>query len=646
MLLFGENHTVSISLHPGVDEAVSLAARDLQRDLRTVSGRTDGFDVLYESYTSASVISIEITDGEPESYSVEITDAGVSIKGGDTLGAVYGIYAFSRLVLGFPPMHPLTGFRPPVKSSLAARAEKFCSRPHSVKLRGWLFNDEVAEECAAGAKEKNPFLSISAHPSVIDRVLECALRLEINLIIPPSVNMEDAAEERLVSAICRRGLSVSQPQHEPLGVSCSVAREFVAAHGKFGESASFVTNRARMEELWRSYAKKWARYGDKVVWQMGLRGAEGQSAWQTDTAMPEGSADRGAVISEAIAAQRDIIGRVLGKRDFRSMVTLRPEEAELYRAGRLSIPVSTVLLFGDIGLSQMHGDDFYNAEHGSERACGVYYQKEYKGTGPRLCEGCDPHKMAFFYSEAAKRGSLDCAILNASDLRAQHLCAELSSMLSDDPTRLPVRTALRRIFKPVFDKEADIVLDLYLEYFSAFADLGSMELIRLCNKHGLSYHGYGRLLFPEFSATDGELCEIARALMLDLSHLSDYATAVAKIAQGEKKFAELVDKMGAVEHHLSPEALSYFKKFIRLPATYMMHLSRFTVAVYEMMNAFNSASAEAARNKCISAVGAILDERKILADKDTPQLDDERLDLRNLQALVEQAHKTISSRKR
>ena len=450
------------------------------------------------------------------------------------------------------------------------------------------------------------------HTDALNRVLECALRLEINLIIPSSfVDIMNPAEAELVEAVCKRGLYISQHHVEPLGVSYFAAEEYVKAHGKFGERVSFVSNRSRMEEIWRVYAKEWAKYGDRVVWQLGLRGKADQAVWHADPRIPLENSERGRIISDAIATQHSIISEVLGRESFPSTVTLWFEGAELYGGGHLTLPEDTTVVFSDVGLSQLFGDDFYTTRRDPERRYGIYYHVGYWSMGPHLCDGCDPHKMAFSYSEAKKRDSLSYALLNVSNVRPLHLGAELSSKLLDDPT-LSARTALRRIFKPIFGTAADIVLDLWDEYFAAFADLGSTELMRLCNRYGFSYHRYGRLLFPEFPATDGELCDIARALMSDSSHLTDYVTAAARLEQSEKKFAAVLDRMTATERHLTPEALEYFRKFMKFPALYMMRLTRFTLSVWEMMNTLDEHEMRAAHDRGVASMKSILEERKIL----------------------------------
>ncbi len=620
MLLFNKTTTACISLHPGVPDAIAMAAKSLQRDFRILSGHTHGFEIVHENETAPGSVSVEIEKGEPESYRIEITENAVRIVGGDTLGAVFGVYAFSGRVLGFSPMHPLTEVYPERPESLTAAPQVIRSGERRVKFRGWFLNDEdLLGDFRGGGGKRDidyPFYQSVMRTDVLDMILECALRLEINLIIPSSfVNIDNPAEEALVEAVCRRGLYISQHHVEPMGVSYFSAADYVKKNGRRGETVSFITNRGRMEELWRYYAKKWAKYGDRVVWQLGLRGKADQAVWKADKNVPMSPEGRGEIISDAISTQRAIIEEALGHGDFHSTATLWMEGAALYGAGHLRIPADTAVIFSDIGMSQMFGDDFYVTERKPGHRYGIYYHIGFWGMGPHLAEGCDPHKMAFSYSEAAKRDSLYYSILNVSNLRPLHIGAELNARLLENP-ELSARTGLRRIFKPIFGDAADVVLDLYDEYFAAYADLGTMELVGLCNRHSFDYHPYGRLLFPEFPSTDGELHEIGQCLLRDKTHLCDYATVTEKLRESESRFAAVLEKMTAMESRLPERSREYFRRFIKFGAFYMMKLTRWTISVYEMMTAVSEEGRTAALETGVAAMESILAERRILEQGD------------------------------
>ncbi|MBO7169644.1 MAG: hypothetical protein J6W28_00530, partial [Clostridia bacterium] len=102
MLLFNPSSDITICLTKDAPDAVRLAACDLQRDLRRLAGRENGFPVVSEA--SSPCVTVETAVGETESYSVSVDERGVHIIGGDTLGPVFGSYAFEHKCLGILPV--------------------------------------------------------------------------------------------------------------------------------------------------------------------------------------------------------------------------------------------------------------------------------------------------------------------------------------------------------------------------------------------------------------------------------------------------------------------------------------------------------------------------------------------------------------
>ena len=119
--LFDKERTASIFVERS-DEAIMLAVSDLVRNLRDLAGRNDGFE-LAENGT----IRILTKAGESESYSVEITDSEVAVTGGDTLGTVFGIYAFATKILGITPTYRLTDLFPTPRAKMELEPTVFKS---------------------------------------------------------------------------------------------------------------------------------------------------------------------------------------------------------------------------------------------------------------------------------------------------------------------------------------------------------------------------------------------------------------------------------------------------------------------------------------------------------------------------------------
>ena len=227
MLLFDQTHGCGIALYENAPESVCLAARDVLDNLcRLAPGRK--FDLDPEG-----IVSVRETGGEAESYTVRVEKGGVFIDGADELGCIYGLYAFSRM-LGVSPAYRLTDRFPDPKESLDLAEGVSVSPTRRVRFRGWFLNDEdLLSDFKGGGGKRTidyPYYGHVIRPEVLDLVLETALRLEMNLIIPSSfVDVFNPAEEALIEGSVRRGLYVSQHHVEPMGVSYFSARRVKVA---------------------------------------------------------------------------------------------------------------------------------------------------------------------------------------------------------------------------------------------------------------------------------------------------------------------------------------------------------------------------------------------------------------------------------
>ena len=107
MQLFDRNMTAGIVLAENLPESVLLAAKDLQRDLRRLSGQEDGFAITRDPGGAECICVGILPSGEAESYRICVEKDKVEIQGADARGAVYGIYRFCQEYLGILPVSRL-----------------------------------------------------------------------------------------------------------------------------------------------------------------------------------------------------------------------------------------------------------------------------------------------------------------------------------------------------------------------------------------------------------------------------------------------------------------------------------------------------------------------------------------------------------
>ena len=622
MKLFDNLVSADIVLKNGAAEAVRLAAQDLQRDLRRISGKVEGFDISERSLGKSAIFIDTVVGGESEFYTVCVDDNSVRITGSDALGTVFGIYAFSTKCLGVLPMYRWVDIFPESRESMELLPQTFSSAKRPVRFRGWFINDEdLLTDFRGGAGKRYidyKFYDKVIRTDVIDMVLETALRMEINLIIPSSfVDIDNPPERDLVEAVVRRGMYITHHHTEPVGVSFFTAENYLKKRGLEGEAVSFVTNRERMEEIWRYYVEKWAVYGEHVVWQLGLRGKADRAVWQHDPSVPDSASVRGAIISDAIATQHRIIAEALGRDDFYSTATLWMEGAELYGKGYLTVPKNTVIIFSDIGFSQMFGDDFFVTKRNEKDLYGIYYHVGYMQEGPHLVEGCDLHKMTFSYRQAYNQGSLFYSILNVSNLRPLHFSAWFNSKLLSSPATLDTDVAMNEMLRDIYGDNGAQVKLLTDEYYSSIADMGAQELKKRCTKWNFYYHEYGKLPFPLFPATDGALRYTGRYVMLGNEDGWDNDECyIGELRQSVQKWEALYAKLERFEERLTDDSRLYFDKFLKFETLYMMQLTRWRIAVGDMMRSESADERQDSFDKATGSLESILTERKILETGD------------------------------
>ena len=100
------------------------------------------------------------------------------------------------------------------------------------------------------------FYGITVAESVMDRVVETALRLKINLVIPASfLDIDNPPEKALADCVARRGIFLSQHHIEPLGLSHFTFENYCKKFQKDGQY-SYIHNPETLIEGWKYYAEK------------------------------------------------------------------------------------------------------------------------------------------------------------------------------------------------------------------------------------------------------------------------------------------------------------------------------------------------------------------------------------------------------
>lgn len=416
---------------------VRLAVNDLREDFERVLGQ--GGRIVGEQEPADVVVAIDPSIGGPEQWVRKVSRDGVTIVGSDALGAVYGIYALSGTELGVDPLWFWKDMPPAPRKDVRLEIGRTESSEPIFRYRGWFVNDEDLltewQEPSGPRFIRYPFYSQVISLDVADRIHEAILRCGGNLVIPASfVDVMNPPEAALVRRAARRGLYVSQHHIEPLGVSHFGYENYWERKGE-PKPFSYGDDPESVKEVWRAFANKWVQLaGDRVVWQLGLRGSGDTAIWNSDESVSR--ADAGRFISQAIAQQWELVRAVDPRPTPPATTTLWLEGAELMRQGQLTFPKGVTIVFADHGATQQLQADFHETSRTPNRTYGVYYHVAFWSSGPHLLQGTQPGRVKDVFDQLIEKGDTHYAIINVCNVR-EHVLGIQAAM-----------TAMRRPWTP------------------------------------------------------------------------------------------------------------------------------------------------------------------------------------------------------
>ncbi len=504
-------------------ECIGLACRDLAADFaRTGTPQPETEQTLCVQPGTVSVGTAEDAafvqavrpyfaqlPAAAEAYALCILPDRILVLGADKRGALWGVYRISRM-LGVP--EAVRFLTAPVQPCSELEEGVYTDCPQ-LRFRGWFINDEdllCRWHDSGGFRHMDyPCYHSIADVSSMEPIVETALRMGINLMIPGSfIDIDDPYQEALVALCVRRGLYVSQHHVEPLGVSHFTWPDYWLRRGCAQEELpvfSFASQREKAVECWRHYVQKWAKYGD-VVWQLGLRGKADRPVWENDSTGAS-RAQWGAVISDAVRTQYEIVREFAGK-DAVTGFTLWMEGSALYREGLLTLPEDTLLIYSDTGPTQMLSADFYTVPH-TGRDAGLYYHVAYWGDGPHLAMGTDLRKMLFNYRLVTEAGGTVYSILNVSNVREHLPVIAANARIVWDISRYDPDTFLKEWCAACYGcAEA---ADLFPAYFAAFIEADAAYLDTMYGAH-FDFH-LCDTPFPCYPLNDGAVRLIGLAAL-------------------------------------------------------------------------------------------------------------------------------------
>lgn len=506
---FALTPTTAICVPDREPEYVLLAARDLAADLRKIAGHEPAIVrkrancgspciVIASAVRSPDLIPGPVRDklrGKWEAHHVSETADGLLIAGSDEHGAMFGVYDFVEQYLHVDPLYYWSGRAPRRRSSLRWDKVLIDAGEPTFRFRGWFLNDEdllTGWRDDGGRRNINyPYYHQVTSPEVLARVIEAALRLQMNLIIPASfTDIENPPERRMVEAATARGLYVSMHHVEPLGVSAFAFANYWKSQGRT-VPFSFFTEQPSFEKAWRHYARQWAAFPG-VIWQLGLRGIADRPVWVSDPQAPKSDAGHGKLISDAMALQWQIVRAVDPRPYPLATTTLWMEGSDLNRRHLLTFPPDVGVIFADNSPGWKMDQDFFETPRDAGRNYGIYYHHALWGSGPHLVQAVPPWKAYQIFSQAVSRDSNWYAILNVSNVREFVLGLDASARMLRNLGTFAPDAYFREWCETRFGPAAGLAEQAYRKFFAAYTideKRGTPEFL-----DGLTLHAGSKIL--------------------------------------------------------------------------------------------------------------------------------------------------------
>ena len=422
MVLFQDKQCIDICLK-NKNPYVRLAVEDLRKDFLRCSYLTEKPAIVDEEKELCLVIEENSLQDDPlqdEAFSLFSDGKKIRISAKGYLGTMWGIYTFSEKILGVSPCYLFNDLDVEKQTSLEVGEIAINEAPQKVGFRGIFVNDEdllTEWKEGGGARQiKYPFYETTVAESVMDKVVETALRLKLNLVIPASfLDVDNPPEKALADCVAKRGIFLSQHHIEPLGLSHFTFENYCKKFNKEGEY-SYIHNPETLIDGWKYYAEKWSKY-DNVVWQIGLRGKADRPVWEEDTPTETELKTYADYISSAVKTQKEIVLQATGGKAKYFSTTLWMEGSTLAEKGLLNLDKDTIIVFADNGPNQMFGKDYDKVSRQKGLHYGIYYHVQYYDIGPHLAPQTGLNKLYYNIQRTKKKGDDFYYILNVSNVR-------------------------------------------------------------------------------------------------------------------------------------------------------------------------------------------------------------------------------------
>ena len=586
--LFDQTMVAAIHYDHFEKTCVAKAIEDLCKDICAVSGKNAevkpylplqcGGKLIvgtltnprFTDFLQQNGIDTSAMAGKWENYLIRTVGDALLIAGSDERGTMWGIYEFSQKYLGVDPLYLWTDHAPAAKKEVIVPEVDIVDGPKTYKFRGWFINDEdLIEGFCRGSKPDAAYRFHNDYAATLEMLVETALRLKQNLLIPCShLDLDNPAEEDLVRLVTERGMYISMHHQEPVGVHQFTVDRYFKDSGI--ENVNYVEHPEMYKEIWTHYIRKWAKY-DNVIWQLGLRGRGDRPVWYNNSSIPDTPEARGKIISDAIQTQLDIVKQEYAGKEVLSTSTLWMEGMGLYRQDALKFPEGTAVIFADFGPNQMWGEGYYDTKRDKDTNYGGYYHVCFWGCGPHLIQGNPPEKIYYNYKAAVEKGDNYYSVLNVSNFREHVYGVECVAEITWDIDRFCVEDFSRRWCEKEYGNAEPA--KLYSDWFNCFYEMDHERI----DKQMMFMDGMSRRvamkLMEIIKGSELQRMDIQNKKLFDFDKTDDFIAYYLHATEtGLKRFRQFYHKAMQVRKSIPAERKGFFTNNIIVQTEIMIGL--------------------------------------------------------------------------
>lgn len=508
----------------------------------------------------------------------------IIIHGHDMRGTIFAIYTFTEQVLEVPPLWYYCQWEPVRRQSVTTGIHTRYNSPQ-IRFRAWFPNDTDLF---------TPWRKLSKANN--EMWLETMLRLKLNTVeLETTVTYPDykmSAEAQMVSDM---GIVLTSHHHVALNNSFTKWDEYWRQVRHREPPKPSIHNLSDLKDFWTYNVKTVHRSGIENLWQVTFRGRGDQPFWAFFDDAPKSDRERGAVISQMMQIQVDIIKEITGEKDPYVRTTFYDEMSNFLAKGYIRPPKSEHMIWTYVAARRDHypNEDVVNFDPSFGVKLGYYMNLQFTSTGAHLAPAEGPWKMEFNYRYVNSKSPLLFSVVNAGNVRefVTEMTANAKMMwsYSDYDTDRWLHDFCSQYFGK---RNANAAAQLFREYYDAFWQpkptdfpgmkdrqyvFQDMRYARAIDQILGRFHRYSDNPLQDigFESVKGRTFRIQGNNQVDtiIKNMEITKTRFERVAAKSRKLSEKIDS----------RQRKFYDYAIAVPADYMSHLSH---SLYHFMLAY------------------------------------------------------------